>query len=90
MKTITLSEFNKNFVLRQQWKPLRDLAAKEAYKVIFDFTWVRMMTSSVADEIFGKWFNEFWNVFKIKWLEENDQIRHIISWVILNRQRVPY
>jgi len=90
METLLLSEFNKNFVLRQQGKKIRDIASSKWYNIIFDFTWVKIMTSSVADEIFGTGFNEFGNVFKIQWLGKNSQIKHIISGVILNRQRIPY
>ena len=89
MNTIKLKDFSKSLVLRKQWIPIRKLASRSGYKVIFDLSWIDFMTSSVADEIFAKWFKKFWNVFVIKGVKDT-YMKELIKSVIFSRHQVAY
>lgn len=87
MKTINLKEFGEVLISRQQAKEIFKLAAKESFAVVFDFSDVRFIASSFADELFAKWFAKFGKVFKIENLQDNFY-KNLIKQVIVGRKQL--
>jgi hypothetical protein len=87
MKTIILKDFWEILVSRKQGKEVFAIAEKELFKVEFDFTDIRLTTSSFADELFAKWFMKFWKVFKIINLKDNFT-KNMIKQVIVGRKQL--
>ncbi len=87
MKTIVLKEFGEILVSRQQAKKAFAIAEKDWFKVIFDFSWIKFIASSFADELFAKWFTQFGKVFKIINLEDNF-FKNLIKQVIVGRKQL--
>lgn len=87
MTTINLKDFWEVLVSRQQAKEIFSIAEKSWFAVIFDFSDIRFIASSFADELFAKGFAQFGKVFKIENLQDSFY-KNLIKQVIVGRKQL--
>lgn len=87
MKTFNMKKWGTVLSSRITAKEVFDLAKKDNFEVIFDFTGVKIINSSFADELFGKMNEANIRGFKIRNIE-NDFMKRVIIFVMEGRKTV--
>lgn len=87
MKTIKMIEFWVVLASRKDARKLFELCEKNKFNVIFDFTWIKVMNSSFADELFAKAILSWKKWFKI--INIDDFSKKMIIYTTESRRAHP-
>lgn len=90
MKTIALKEFWTVLSSRVIAKQISKQSLEEGFNVIFDFSWIKFLGTSFADELFAKPISEGIKNFKITNIENADIKKVIIFVSESRRNKVAY
>jgi len=70
MQIIKLANYSENLVTRQQAIDIYNDIDFTKLPIIFDFSWIKRITTNFADELFWKIIVNRWKVFKIKNIDD--------------------